>query len=676
MAMAVTAATMPVWSEVATHGLVVHYRADDADGAGNPGTGELATWTDLALEYGEANNGELVQFKFKPGCGWIENTDQPEDSPFRYGLEFEATHDRGGAYVIVSPPSFVDEDSFTYELWLRADTTEEAPVWLGSLWKGCSLIAECPKPKQSKNSFTLRVGPVDNKLWLSTWPSGAQTTPDYFPPYSYPVGPEEVFFRLGRFVQVVMTKNGKNVWFYVDGGATPETAFHAELAGKYSGAVPHLQTVGCLMNIEESSNPRVYAFNGQMSIVRIYNRPLSREEVAGNYAATMSRPAPQHGRLVMNPATESFTIRDDAGPKAQTISLPAGRTACAGGAPVTVRYDRRVVSIYSDAGATKPVESGGVLTIPAGESAVTVYVKAYSEGSTELRTWTPGVFGARAEYKVDIAPVPGPEGVATRGLVVAYRADDADGAGNPGTKEREIWTDLAVKDGVRNDGRLLHFRFGEGRGWVENADQPEDSPFRYGLEFQATTHYNGDFVSIAPAAPVNQESFTYEFWIKPDTESYAEAMTLIGQYGGNAGNNVLVSGAGGWVRCGPCGPDGGLSGAGSDGFSPGGKYMQLAVTKNGGEVRYYVHGPDTPAKTARVEQPEKYTGPAPDRQCLGTYWANDGRLMNAYNGQMSIVRVYNRALSGEELAGNYAAETGEAVPSWEAALGAALPRSD
>jgi hypothetical protein len=94
--MLVTAMT-PLRAEVATEGLVVHYRADNADGAGNPGSGELAIWADLALEYGEANDGELHQFKFRPGSGWIENTDQAGDSPFRHGLEFEATSAWGGA---------------------------------------------------------------------------------------------------------------------------------------------------------------------------------------------------------------------------------------------------------------------------------------------------------------------------------------------------------------------------------------------------------------------------------------------------------------------------------------------------------------------------------------------------------------------------------------------------
>lgn len=257
--------------------------------------------------------------------------------------------------------------------------------------------------------------------------------------------------------------------------------------------------------------------------------------------------------------------------------------------------------------------------------------------------------------------------VASDGLVVYYRADNADGAGNPGSGELATWKDLALEFGEANNGKLNNFKFKPGCGWVENADQPKDSPFRYGLEFEATTHYDGDYVNISPLAPVDEDTFTYEFWIKPDEESYASLMTLIGQYGGNAGNNVLGSGLGGWVRCGPCGPEGGPSGAGPDAFRPSGKYVQLAVTKSGKEVRYYVNGPDTPAGMVRVEQPEKYGGPAPNRQCLGMYWAADGRLMNAYNGQMNLVRVYNRPLSGEELAGNYAAETGAPAPRWEPA---------
>ena len=63
VAVLLMAATPHAWAEVASDGLVVYYRADNADGAGNPGSGELATWTDLALEFGEANNGKTIYRK-------------------------------------------------------------------------------------------------------------------------------------------------------------------------------------------------------------------------------------------------------------------------------------------------------------------------------------------------------------------------------------------------------------------------------------------------------------------------------------------------------------------------------------------------------------------------------------------------------------------------------------
>ena len=71
----------------------------------------------------------------------------------------------------------------------------------------------------------------------------------------------------------------------------------------------------------------------------------------------------------------------------------------------------------------------------------------------------------------------------------------------------------------------------------------------------------------------------------------------------------------------------------------------------------------------RVEQPERDAGPAPDLQCLGMFRAADGRIMNAFNGQMNLVRVYNRALGAGELARNYAAETGAPAPRWEPVAG-------
>ncbi len=656
MAIVLMGAMAPVWAEVVTDGLVVYYRADNADGAGNPGSGKLATWTDLALEFGEANNGKLNNFKYRPGCSWVENTDQPKDSPFRFGLEFEAPNyplrpmARDGAYVSINPVSLLDEDSFTYELWLRVNKPEEARGRI------CfNLIGEfLAGRRELKNTLA---GSLWGNLGLGHHPPKGR---GHNRPLNMSVSTSgEGFWTLGEFVQIVVTKNGNNVWYYRNGGDDPGEAVCTEWDVKYEGAVPEHQWIGTRYILDRY---KYGAFNGQMSIVRIYNRPLTAKEVAGNYAAKLSKPAPQQGQLTMKPAADSFTIRADAGPKNQTISLPAGKTAPAGGAPVTIRYNESVVRVYSDAGAAKPVASGGTVKIAQGKSAVTVYVKAHSEGSSDIRSWTLGIFGAKAKYKVAIVPVPRPKGIATDGLVVAYRAGDADGAGNPGTGDRKTWTDLAMKDGVRNDGRLFHFKFQKGSGWVENTDQPKNSPFRYGLEFEATTHYNGDYVNISPLAPVKADSLTYEFWLKPDKESYTQMMTLIGQYAGNTGNNVLGTSVAGWVLSAQPRKDGGTSWSGPDSFRPIGKYVQLVVTKKGKDLWFYVNGADTPAKTAHVVQTDTHAAPAPNRQCLGMYWASDGRLLNAFTGQMSIVRVYKRPLSAQEVAGNYAAEMGKASP--------------
>ena len=293
VAVVLMAAMAPAWADVATDGLQVHYRADNADGAGNPGSGNLSRWTDLATEDGKSNNGSLRAFLFQAGSGWVENTDQPENSPFRYGLEFEATDNSDGDYVRVTPPAFQDQDSFTYEFWMKPDTLS----YSGSML----LITENKHDRKiCKNMLTTSLdGHVHS---LQSPRNGAA---------SWLTG--EAFRPVGQFVQLVVTKSGDDVWFYINGGFTQGQTANVKSDGNYDGPEPTEQNIG----IYNTSDGRIYnAFSGQMNIVRIYNRPLTAQEVAGNYAAEMGLPAPK-----------GLSVAGDADPKKRTVSPPDDRTA-------------------------------------------------------------------------------------------------------------------------------------------------------------------------------------------------------------------------------------------------------------------------------------------------------------------------------------------------------------
>jgi len=367
-----------------------------------------------------------------------------------------------------------------------------------------------------------------------------------------------------------------------------------------------------------------------------------------------------------NPTEDSFVIPDVPGPNSQTISLLEGAVAPAGGMDVTFDYDWAVISVFSDSEATNFVAPGESVTIPEGESEVTVYVSGYSSGSTTLVASAEEMASASADYETTVIPVPGPEGIVLDGLVIAYRAGDADCAGHPGNDERldlkhweSPWTDLARGDEVNNIGKLRDFTHEPGSGWTENLDQDENSPYRFALEFLGTTHTDGDYVHVSPTSFMDQDNFTYEFWIKTDTSTWLKSRSnLISECNNGPGMEVneLKVYADGGVRIyeSSDGGGGGLQVAPA-GFMPIGEFHQLVMTKSGNDVWVYVNGGDDEGEACYGEMTDKWSGTAPNEQWIGAR-DNGNRRYCPFSGQMSIIRIYNRALTPEEVAGNYYAE--------------------
>jgi len=368
--------------------------------------------------------------------------------------------------------------------------------------------------------------------------------------------------------------------------------------------------------------------------------------------------------LTMNPTSDSFTIPSDPGPKGQTITLPDGGVAPAGGTPVTLTYNESVISVFANSDETGQIASGGTATILAGDPSVTVYVSAYGGGSTALVASTPETLSAGADYTVDVVTVPGPPGIATDGLVISYRADNADGAGHPGTGQRDTWIDLA-RDDAGNDGELNQFLFEPGSGWVENTDQDPGSPFRYGLEFEATNDTDADYVSVNPVSLVDEDSLTYELWLRLDT---AEESPLFGQNTWSSVIGEFVDGVSSAKNDFDLFVDGHTefghwpSTEGSNwvspgvGFLPTGEFLQLVVTKNGEDLWHYRNGGDDEGEAVLVEITADYTGDPPDMQWIGASGHDSTKTYAGVNCQISILRIYNRALSPEEVLGNYNAE--------------------
>jgi hypothetical protein len=221
--------------------------------------------------------------------------------------------------------------------------------------------------------------------------------------------------------------------------------------------------------------------------------------------------------------------------------------------------------------------------------------------------------------------------LASEGPIAAYSFDEGEGA--------------TAEDITGNS----HTATLEGASWARGH-------YGSGLEFDG----ENDCVSIANSAELNfTEEFTVEAWVRPSDE---ENRAIITQEDNAATEgeepfaySLLVGGESGgprgWLRKG--GEEGHQGVAGGEPLPPG-AWSHVAFTDDGARLRIYLDGelvgtnPAIPLTTA--------AGPL-TIGCLAEYG-------NYFKGRLDEVRIYNRALGGDEVAADKAApiQTPQAGP--------------
>jgi len=238
---------------IVTTGLSIHYRADDVDGLGNPGTGATTTLVNLANP--GTNDGTIVN-----GSGVVQNVG--ESGPYDYGVvltghastksHITTSYQVGGGVNKVTDA--------TWEYWLKADS--------GPYYDRGSLYGEF----QSSGDYT--------RHYLSLQGIGTGTRRsayDEYPPGGGGASSDSPLFDTGAFTQIVATKDGNTMTFYKDGVQVGAQKTHSETYG--SGGIT--QT---LLGVRANGNE---SFVGQFNVIRVYDVGLTPTEVQGNYYAEL-----------------------------------------------------------------------------------------------------------------------------------------------------------------------------------------------------------------------------------------------------------------------------------------------------------------------------------------------------------------------------------------------------
>ena len=231
--------------------------------------------------------------------------------------------------------------------------------------------------------------------------------------------------------------------------------------------------------------------------------------------------------------------------------------------------------------------------------------------------------------------------IVTNNLSVYFRADNVDGAGNPGDPATTNLVNLA-NPGIYN-GTIVN-----GSGVVANAGQA-GTPFAYGVpltsasltRIEANTYFIAGGTNYVAAA-------TWEFWLRLDANA-ADSGALYGEFRSTAQSStrhfLRPFPSSGDVDFDEYTPSGGYAPSGNGCFTAG-VFLQLVITKNDTTVSFYTNG----TLFATGTSSEKYTAAS----CTRTYFGVRPMSTPAgTDGQFNIIRVYDRALSDAEVLQNY-----------------------
>jgi len=242
-----------VQATVVTTGLSLHYRADDVDGLGNPGTGATTALVNLANP--GTHDGTIVS-----GSGIIQNLPQA-GTPYEYGVvlnDTSQTYIQANTYQIAGGTN--KATSATWEYWLRADS--------GVTGNRGALYGEFAAGATNNTRHYLRLEGIGTGTRTALY--------DEFPPSGNSAMSDSQLFDTSAFTQVVVTKSGNTMTFYKDGAQVGSTKSHSET---FSGSA--VQTWFGGRNAQNES------FDGQFNIIRVYDAVLTPAEVQGNYNAEL-----------------------------------------------------------------------------------------------------------------------------------------------------------------------------------------------------------------------------------------------------------------------------------------------------------------------------------------------------------------------------------------------------
>ncbi|MGI6607028.1 MAG: LamG-like jellyroll fold domain-containing protein [Peptococcia bacterium] len=380
---------------------------------GNDPTSDDYTWYDLS---GKGNHGTLQGFDDENSGGWTKQ-----------GLKFDGVND----YVIKDvPDSFLEDGKHTVEIWCNPANLEG--------FRGFIEIAD----KNTVNNIRLgRIMSYDNVNTIryhSTFIGGS--------PYQY----IEAEIGLNKDVHLAGTFDGSKTILYINGVKVDEI-LGTDVPTFTEGQKAIFIGRDLYLDIERY-------FKGTIYGARIYNRALSPEEIAQNYASTDLQRSLKLNKAVL--FLKNGTTADES--LIATIE-PDGTTPH----DVTWTSDKPNIATVD--------EYGNVTAEALGTAKITATTM---DGGKEAFCWVKVV---SSDFVIDDSCVLYLDG--RMGYDSTVKA----------------WYDLS---GEENHGTLWGFDDEGSSGWTEE-----------GLEFDGVD----DYVELADAASLNfTEGITIEAWIKPE----------------------------------------------------------------------------------------------------------------------------------------------------------------
>lgn len=166
-------------------------------------------------------------------------------------------------------------------------------------------------------------------------------------------------------------------------------------------------------------------------------------------------------------------------------------------------------------------------------------------------------------------------------------------------------------------------------------------------DLKASLQFNGTSTTISlgsPAALTSLTDMTIEGWIKPSPIATNNTIMSAGfNYGTNNGFIFMVAGSNS-ANSRLLLFQGNVSTSSNNGSVVAGVWQHVAVVQAGNTIAYYVNGVQSGITVALTQRAQA---------AVATYIGTEGASSNYFKGNMSRLRIYNRALSATEITQRY-----------------------